>query len=1186
MRKTLFSGIAACLLATAATAAEQSPSVIWTVGQADRSASEFALAPDRFRDFLANDFGYEDKYFLVGHSVPAADFPYVLPGPADTWGGTWPTSGWRTHQVNILFGLKEIPSDGTCTLVVDLLDYAKNFLPLVKVSVNTQDAKFQLDAPGLCVADQRKPNQMEKIVDTLSITGNLAKATPRRLEIPIRPGVLKAGGNEVTITVLEGSWILFDRVSLEGPAGTNVEQPQQLFIRNIEAAPYELADGKRRVQPLLVDLEWLEGAPALSVELDDKEILNQRIETGRYQLEAPMPQVKKAKKSAYRILCDGREIARGSVVRTPQTLQTPADYVDTRIGTAHSRWMIAPGPWMPFSMVKMSPDNQNTGWQAGYQPSFENIGCFSHIHEWTLGGLGIMAANGELKTRVGDEQKPDEGYRSRIDKRTERADIGYYSADLTDYGIKAEVTATTRCGFERFTFPADRGTGRILIELHPETEYGIQLKNVSVKRVGERRIEGSCHQFSPGVWSHDADQDYVLHFVVEFDRPILRVGSWKDDVVANDIRELSSGPCKYAGLFVEFDPVRNPVVQVRSGISLVSVENAAQNLAAEVTEPFGWDFEAVRRNQVDTWNDLFSRLTVKTNDRLEKVRFYNNMYRAICSRNTWSDVNGQWVSTDGKVHTVADPSEDVILGCDAFWNTFWNLNQFWNLVTPEWSSRWVNSQLAMYDANGWLAKGPAGMNYIPVMVGEHEIPLIVSAWQMGIRDFDAKKALEASVKMQTTPAQKVFKGFAGNRDLTAYMEHHYVPYDKGRFSNTMEYSYDDWTVGQLAKALGDEETYRTFNDRGYWWRNVISDEGYCHMRDSKGQWLENFDPFRSRRQPALRRRQRMAAHLLRAAGRPGAGREDRQAALHRPPALGLQSGRGVALQRPERPVLGPPRRAGQPAVDALRIPVQLRRHAVEHPALEPLDPRPLLRLRHRQRLPRRRGSGTDERMGDHDLDRSVPDRRRMPRGSGLRNRQPDFRRSDDRPRRTLRPRQKVYRQGPQRFAQKHLRAERPPERQTARHVPLPGFGAAAGRGAGSRNGTRTQQELGSEITPEIRTRIKAEHSSAFIRIVYRPAPQSITSLRNAPPQRPSPTLRTVLQTNPAPGLSLHRRIQPYRTPPRRCSHTAVSAASDTDPAVSAAPPFQPRTADLHPAVSVAHRRVQPPRRQSLVNSIE
>ena len=116
---------------------------------------------------------------------------------------------------------------------------------------------------------------------------------------------------------------------------------------------------------------------------------------------------------------------------------------------------------------------------------------------------------------------------------------------------------------------------------------------------------------------------------------------------------------------------------------------------------------------------------------------------------------------------------------------------------------------------------------------------------MGIRDFDGRKALEAAVKMQTTPAQKVYKGFAGNRDLVAYMEHKYVPYDKGRFSNTMEYSYDDWTVGQLAKALGEKELYDKFNDRGYWWRNVISDEGYCHMRDSEGNWMKDFDPFRS-----------------------------------------------------------------------------------------------------------------------------------------------------------------------------------------------------------------------------------------------------------------------------------------------------------------------------------------------------
>lgn len=98
-----------------------------------------------------------------------------------------------------------------------------------------------------------------------------------------------------------------------------------------------------------------------------------------------------------------------------------------------------------------------------------------------------------------------------------------------------------------------------------------------------------------------------------------------------------------------------------------------------------------------------------------------------------------------KVRKFTNP-EHVALGCDAFWNTFWNLNQFWNLVTPEWSSKWVNSQLALYDANGWLAKGPAGMEYIPVMVAEHEIPQMVSTYQMGIRDYDVEKAFEAMKK--------------------------------------------------------------------------------------------------------------------------------------------------------------------------------------------------------------------------------------------------------------------------------------------------------------------------------------------------------------------------------------------------------------------------------------------------------
>lgn len=625
-----------------------SSETIWNIGELDGRADEFALAPDRFKEFLSRDFGYEDKYFVVGQSSIKKDFPYILPGPVDTWGGTWPTSGWRTHEVNLLFDVADKPESGDYKLVVNLADFAKEFLPLVKVSINNFDYKVQLSSPGYDVSSQRKPTQMEKVQEDGALYGNYDKATPYSIEIPVKSSHLKKGGNNIMITVLEGSWVLFDNIRLEGPENTRLSSVKDVFIRDVYPADYELLQENQLVQPLIVDLEHLAGTPLLEVELDGKVILKKSIEKGRYQLEVPMPSVNENVSSKYRILLNGQEILIGTVERAPQKKQELSDYVDTRIGTAHSRWMIAPGPWMPFSMVKMSPDNQNMGWQAGYQPSFENIGCFSHIHEWTLGGLGIMPTNGTLKVRVGDEQKPDDGYRSRIDKRSEKAGIGLYSVDLLDYKIKAEITATTRCGFERFTFPVDRKDNRILVELHPQTEYDFSLHNISVKKVNNYRIEGMCRQYSPKVWSDDAEQDYTLNFVLEFDQPILGMGIWKNDEIMYSSDELVADSCKEAGLFLSFDTKKNPVVQVRSGISLVSVKNASENLQKEIIEPFGWDFDAVVQYQKDTWNELFGRVIIKTNDRLEKARFYNNMYRSICSRNIWSDVNGEWMSTDGK----------------------------------------------------------------------------------------------------------------------------------------------------------------------------------------------------------------------------------------------------------------------------------------------------------------------------------------------------------------------------------------------------------------------------------------------------------------------------------------------------------------------------------------------------------
>ncbi|MFO8000202.1 MAG: GH92 family glycosyl hydrolase [Marinilabilia sp.] len=803
-----------------------STEILWEIGHNNNSGEEFALAPDKYDQFLEQDFGFEDRSFIIGISEDSIDWPYVLPGPSDTWGGTSGTAGWRSHYLNVLFSMDDVPDGGAFFLNLDVLDYNPGMAPLVRITVNGESWKYQLPAGR----------------DTVEVPSAIEdREYVARTEIP--PGLIREGGNELTVTILQGSWLAFDQLRLEGPASADLEQPGKLFLRDVQPASYEVNNEDGHYQPLLVDVEHIEGTPRLDVQIDGEKVFRKEAETGRYQFEVPMPAVEEEVTSTCVIQADDEVLYDGTVERSPQKPVTPSGYVNTMRGTAHSRWMIAPGPWMPFSMVKLSPDNQNKGWQAGYDPIFESIHGFSHIHEWTLSGLLTMPVTGPLETQVGDESDPDSGYRSRIDKSTEEAPLGYYKVLLSDYDILAEVTSTTRCGFQRYTYH-EGDTGRVLLDLHFPSEYDFLLDEVEIEKVSDTRIEGYSKQKTPNTWAGGITQEYTIHFVAEFDKPIIDVGVWTGEE-SRETSSLSVQNPDDAGMYVGFDTSGDNVVSMRTGISYVSVDNAALNLKEEIADPFGWDFDEVVAYHRETWDELLGRIDIRSDDRREKVRFYTNMYRSFCSRNTYSDVDGRWVDANEKVQKFDDPDK-VALGCDAFWNTFWNLNQLWNLAAPDWSNRWVNSQLAMYDAHGWLAKGPAGMEYIPVMVAEHEIPLIVGAWQMGIRDFDGEKALEAAVKMQTTPGEEVAGGFAGNRDLEPYLEHQFVPADKGRFSNSLEYSFDDWTVSQLAKSLGNTDVYETFHERGYWWRHVIDQEtGFARLKNSDGSWEEDFDPFHS-----------------------------------------------------------------------------------------------------------------------------------------------------------------------------------------------------------------------------------------------------------------------------------------------------------------------------------------------------
>ncbi len=518
----------------------------------------------------------------------------------------------------------------------------------------------------------------------------------------------------------------------------------------------------------------------------------------------------------------------------------PVDYVDPMMGTTDSRWMLFPGASMPFGMVKLSPDNQRKGWKAGYEYNIDNIAGFSHLHSWTMGGLLTMPTVGELHIKPGKENDPDGGYRSRIDHQEETAKAGYYSVMLEDYDIKAELTSTTRAGFQRYTFPESE-EARVLIDLKIPTEYNYEVFAAQITKVSDTEIEGKVIQQSLRKANYN---EFTLHFVIRFDKPFDTFNGWIHDQVYLDTDkiDLLFGD-EDVGAFVTFNTEAGETIQMQSGISLVSIDQARLNLETEM-DPFGWDFDAVVKNSQDTWNDLLGTIQVEGGSVSDLKKFYTNMYRAYSSRTTWSDVNGKYRDMYEEVQKLDDP-ESPVYGCDAFWNTFWNLNQLWTLQHPDIANKWVNSLLEIYDKGGWLPKGPTGIEYSSIMVASHEIPLMVSAYQKGIRNYDVEKAYKAMRHNQMEPGKcHPGGGLVGNRHLEDYMKLGYVPDETGPVSNTMEYAYDDYTVAQMAKALNKEKDYKTFMKRAYNYKNIFNeDEGYVWRRKKDGSWVEPFEKY-------------------------------------------------------------------------------------------------------------------------------------------------------------------------------------------------------------------------------------------------------------------------------------------------------------------------------------------------------
>lgn len=841
----------AIALSAAVTHTARASKELLRIGVRDSSAVEFALAHGGdYSSYLASYSGLKCNY-SVGHSAPSEGWPYVLPGPLDGWagGGYWAGFAPR-HFQSVWFDTPRVTSRGECTLILDF------------AGVSTRGATIRVEING-----HRFERDIKGDADGKNLADPSLRSTPQRVEIPFDAAMLERGMNHLSIGSVSGSWAMFDAISLTAPDGVELRPAESsTLIKSAQSAPFELnTPDCGRVQPILVDIEQFDHDTPLTFTLRGHKPVTLTAERGASILEVPAPALKANSKPLRDELtiaqADGKVIYRGMVERHSAPLQRPSDYVDLLMGTGNSRWMFKPGPSLPMSMVQIAPDNQDETWKAGYEYTVENIMGFNHISDWTMTGPLMQPTVGPLQLTPGAESDPDGGYRSRIDKRSEQARIGRYKVHMTDTDIWAELTATRRAAMQRYTFPQS-DSARVIIDMFSPNEYYHNLVSCQIKRVGNNRVEG-CATYYNAFTGYSLEQSYTLWFVFEFDTPFRSMGGWVDDsvppttgyvgtwhrthefgsepVVSHDIETLSgSGD---AGVFLDFATKAGQKVVVRSGISLVDLDGARNNLKTEISTPFGWDFEAVVENARTIWDEYLSRIDIQTTDHLQKVKFYTNLYRAIAAKATWSDVDGRYVDEQEQVQCFDDPEDYIVSG--EYWNTFWNNQQLFNLVAPELSSRWARSAIELYKKGGWFNTDPAGVEHTGVMVAMHMVSQIQGAWQSGIRDFSLDTAYQGLRRMLTTPPQRhPGGGTVGVEHLEPYMKYGYIPNGMGYSSNTLEYAYDDWCLSQMALALGKTDDHELFSKRSESWRNLFDTvSGFIRPRNADGEWVEPFDPY-------------------------------------------------------------------------------------------------------------------------------------------------------------------------------------------------------------------------------------------------------------------------------------------------------------------------------------------------------
>ncbi len=545
----------------------------------------------------------------------------------------------------------------------------------------------------------------------------------------------------------------------------------------------------------------------------------------------------------------------------PPSSDVPLSNVNPLIGTApattasaqrHSesgselRGQTFPAVGVPFGMSQWTPQTRATEQKclSPYYYQDDSIQGF-RASRWMsgsctqdYGSVTLMPITGELRT--GASQRA-----SVFTHDTETATPSYYAVTLEDYGIQAEITGVSHSGMLQFS-PSGNETMYLIIEPNSDEGEG------SVEIYPERNeIAGynPVHRIYQG-WG--ASAGFSGYFVIQFEEPFDNYGGWRGDTLQDSVKKIL-GEGQSVGAYVGWTK-RDKPVRVRVGTSFTSEAQARKNLAAEIPH---WDFNQVREQSEQAWEDELRKVRVSGGSEEQRTMFYTALYHSMILPREFSDVDRAYVGFGGSrkvyqatgAHYYADFS---------MWDTFRAVHPLQTLLNPARSSDMIKSLIAKAEQGGWLPIFPAWNSYTSAMIGDHVTATIGDAWMKGITDFDQQLAYRVMRKnaFEANTDTASYRNGQGRRAMESYLKYNYIPledsvpdsfHQREQVSRTLEYAYDDFVLSQMAKKRGEEDDYQALRTRAKNYRNVFDTTvGYVRGRYANGDWITPFDPHATR----------------------------------------------------------------------------------------------------------------------------------------------------------------------------------------------------------------------------------------------------------------------------------------------------------------------------------------------------